>query len=362
MMAKLSTPKSGSTPVEPTSAGDGGPLALQLDRRRFLRYVGTGAATIVGATQLLPLAGCRPAGAPEPPSGSWTGAQGVPRWVSPPYPVPLPGEGSGAGIDTFRHYRVHDDLVLPEGWSYRVVAQWGDRFGPADDPERQITFGYNNDYTGLVPIAGSEDEYWLLVNHEYVTLRPFLAALREDGIEDLAEMDLRADPEQPWHKYGIFTLQGFEMEGSRVSLAPGGPGPEVPDEAREAMRRLSDQGLQTLGVSVLRVRRTADGGFEVVQDAPDHRRIETQGSQNIALDSDGRPPFAFTGPAQSLMPPPPGTFCNCSGGTTPWGTFLTCEENYQYQAEEEVSPAGTLLPNTNRCGSTAWWTTPTAPP
>ncbi len=334
---------------KPDSHHDSPFTDLRLNRRSFLKYVGAGAGATLGLGSLGSFLACRSPGGPEPAfPGAWTASDGSPLWRAPSYPVPLPGDSAPKSRDQARlaSFEVEDRLVLPEGFDYEVLAQWGEQFGPADEADRQIEFGYNNDYTGLVPIPGSANEFWLLVNHEYVSMRPFLAAEAEDG-RSHGELRLRADSASPpVHRYGIATVEGWEVGrfGNRIDLAPVGQNADIPPAVRESMRRLSDRGLEVQGVSILRVRQRPDHGFEVVREARDHRRIATQSHANIEPGPDGLPPFRLTGPSALLIEEPPrGTFCNCSGGTTPWGTFLTCEENIQYQVNEEVSPAGTLI-------------------
>lgn len=54
-----------------------------------------------------------------------------------------------------------DDLVLPRGYKYDVVAAYGDVINKKGD-----TFGFNNDFTLYFPI--DKDKRGLLwVNHEY---------------------------------------------------------------------------------------------------------------------------------------------------------------------------------------------------
>ncbi len=312
----------------------------EINRRSFLKYVGAGATLFTGLT---PLPSWLPqADAAVHPLDPWTHSDGTPLWQPPPYPVPLPGDPQPAATDAQRlaRYEVVDDLVLPSGFRYEVLAQWGDRFGPPDQPDRQIVFGYNCDYTGLLPIPGSDHEFWLLVNHEYVSLRPWLAAQAEAGVK-LPELRLRPAPDQPALTYGIFSVDGFAFPGNRIDLAHA----ELPAAVRATLRQLSDDGLAAQGVSILRVRRRPDGTLTVVHEATDHRRISAQGHANIALGPDGKPPFRFTGPtARWLAEAPRGTFCNCSGATTPWQTFLSCEENFHYQTAEDVTPAGTWVP------------------
>ncbi|MEM1201690.1 MAG: alkaline phosphatase PhoX [Acidobacteriota bacterium] len=317
------------------------PATLPVDRRRFLKYVGAGAAALFSSTSIgTLLQGCAASG-----GSGWVGAKGVPVWTSPPYPVPLPGDPASAKGDAERlaSYRVEDDVVLPAGFRYDVLAQWGDVFGA---PGHEIHFGYNNDYTGLVPIPGSEGEYWLMVNHEYVCARPWLEAHEEVFGGPPPNLSLTPDPrEVPIHRRGIFTFDGFAFDshpllsGNAVDLANADAVAQLPETVRGSMRTLAERMLGDVGISVLRVRRTAAGGFEVVQGAVDHRRVTAYGRENVA----GAPEehSRFTGPAAYLFDTPPrGTMSNCSGGTTPWGTFLTCEENFHNEAVEAVDPSG----------------------
>ena len=57
-------------------------------------------------------------------------------------------------------YEVKDELVLPEGFTYEVIAAWGDRVGDS-------RFGYNNDYLSLRET--SPDRGLLTVNFEYIS-------------------------------------------------------------------------------------------------------------------------------------------------------------------------------------------------
>ncbi|MGK0499429.1 MAG: secreted PhoX family phosphatase [Oceanicoccus sp.] len=76
------------------------------------------------------------------------------------------------------------------------------------------------------------------------------------------------------------------------------------------------------GVSVLKIKNTKRRGWKV---------IRSKNTRRITVNT----PVAFTGPAaesELLQNPngniPLGTVNNCGSGPTPWGTYLTCEENF----------------------------------
>lgn len=75
--------------------------------------------------------------------------------------------------------------------------------------------------------------------------------------------------------------------------------------------------MQEVGGSLVRVRQQANGNWEVVQNDAYNRR----------LDAHTRIPFAWPEPIAGASEAI-GTMANCAGGITPWGTILTCEENY----------------------------------
>jgi secreted PhoX family phosphatase len=319
------------------------PDVLAVDRRRFLQYVGAGAAAIF-ARPLLALDPRATAG--QPAIRAWVDADGAPRWPARRHPIPLPTDLHPIAEDARRlaRFEVVDDLVLPDGFGYRVLAQWGDTFGPADAPAQQIDFGYGNDYTGLLPITGQPGHFWLLVNHEYVSGRPWLQAYAEVYGETPPTLRLVEHPQQPsLFTRGLYTFNGFDLPGgNEVDTLDPAAMAAIPPAILAQMRAFARRVLSAVGVSILHVRRSNDGGFEVVRDARDHKRITAFGRQNVA----GKPTehSAFTGPASWLLTQPPaGTMANCSGGTSPWGTFLTCEENFYVDALEEIDPAGQPL-------------------
>ncbi|MEM9408616.1 MAG: alkaline phosphatase PhoX [Acidobacteriota bacterium] len=298
----------------------------QLQRRAFLRFAGAGVTSL--AMGWIPISCVR-----EPKPDLPADALGS-RFVSPPYPVPMPGQ-ENVEAASFERYEVLDTLVLPDGFEWRVVAKFGDRFGSA---RHQIDFGTNADYTGLLPKGDADDEFWLLVNHEYVSPRPWFDSYAAVYGTPPPQIEvLRSEA----HPSGAVRFGDWLSVDRSINLDD----ERVPAEIRDATQALAQRILSEMGVTVLHVRRNEDGHFTVVEDSTDHRRISTAGSQNV--DPAQRP--VLTGPATALLgTETPGTMCNCSGGTTPWGTFLTCEENFQNQVVEKTDAAGRSLPAERR--------------
>ncbi len=308
------------------------PKSVQhLSRRTFLQYVGYG----VGSA-LLARAGGSMAHAVDTAIGEplrpWTAVDGKPLWTPVRYPLPLPGDAGNAVDDATRlaTYEVVDDIQLPEGFTYDVVAKWGDVFGPTDQPEKQVRFGFNADYTGIVPIAGKADEYYLLVNHEYISARPWLQGFEQVHGKSPVDADGKAGGASLCDEFGIDLLDPEQTKNMNPRLLA-------------AARQICAAGMSDLGVTVLHVKRVENGSFAVVKDAVDHFRIAGASTQNVPAGS-----MKFTGPAAAMLGEPRGTYANCSGATTPWGTFLTCEENFQDQVPELITADGLPLPGNRK--------------
>ena len=113
-----------------------------------------------------------------------------------------------------------------------------------------------------------------------------------------------------------------------------------PDGPEPVTREKMNKGLAAHGVSVVAVA-LVDGTWRAV-DSPLNRRIT------------GATPMTFSGPVPENHPalaaenPPRGTLNNCANGHTPWGTYLTCEENWNgyFGATSPI----TLTPGERRYG------------
>ncbi len=289
---------------------------MSLSRRSFLQYVGYGTAASIGTTILGPLSRPVQADLPIGP-GAWVSRTGVPTFTPVDYPIPLPTDAANLApaVNRLGTYRVVDDLLLPKGYTYDVVASWGDKF-------KNVTFGTAADYTGLTPIPDRPNEYWMIVNHEYISARPWLQGCKAVHGESFVD-------EQG--KIGSQSLTGLQIELI--------DDPEVEPELKQAISKLCHAAMTDLGVTVLHVKCRDDHAIEVVKDSDLHFRIHGFGTQNMDPAA-----MHFTGPAANILGKPRGTFSNCSGATTPWGTFLSCEENFQDQVREFITPAGTALP------------------
>ena len=274
-------------------------------RRRFLSWGLGGLASVIARAHLdagRALAAVTRRIAPRTFGGA--------AWNDVPYPLPLrTGQGTPPRFDPV------DALVVPEGFVATPIAAWGDVIQTAGGP---FVFGYNNDYTGLVPVPGEPDQFWLIVNHEYISSLPWIQGLRAGlrGRDAMALVDAEG-------RVGEFALASLEQE--KLSAAAVAAKPRLVELCKLA--------FEDLGVSVLRVRQNDSGALEVVRSARDHFRVSTRSATHARV-------IAPTGPAAGGLGDARGTFGNCSGGTTPWGTFLTCEENYQHYVLEDVDDEG----------------------
>ncbi|AIV35262.1 PhoX family protein [Streptomyces sp. CCM_MD2014] len=182
-----------------------------------------------------------------------------------------------------------DAVTVPEGYRQDVVIRWGEpilRGAPAFDPEKQSAkaqagqFGYNNDFLALLPLRGEHDRQLLVANHEYT---------------DEVLMFRGYDPENP------------TREQVEIAWAAHGLSVVAVEEERRSGR------LTPVSRHRLNRRVTATTEFRLTGPAAGSDLVKT------SADRTGRKVL--------------GTLNNCSGGTTPWGTTLHGEENFnQYFA------------------------------
>lgn len=188
-----------------------------------------------------------------------------------------------------------DDVTVPRGFRWQPVIRWGDPILPGapvfdvnnQTPEAQAAqFGYNCDYLDILVTGQASKKAVLVCNHEYTN-------------ED-------------------------------IMFPPGTP---IETQARV--------GIEAHGFSIVELSRTArKKAWSYVPDGALNRRIT--GSTPIAVDG----PAAGSDLLKTAADPTGtlvlGTLNNCSGGTTPWGTILTAEENIdQYFYCEGTSPEET---------------------
>ncbi len=164
-----------------------------------------------------------------------------------------------------------DTMTLPDGYNWQILAPWGEPIN-----ERGDTVGFNHDYVGYFPVdllegGASNTDAFLTINQEYPN------ALFVGG-----DVENATDPKQ------------VEAE------------------------------MKAVGVSVVRVTKSGDA-WQVKMD-PRNRRIDATTECELTGPVRGK---GVVGGATVVK----GTVGNCSGGQTPWGTLLTCEENVDGYSE-----------------------------
>ena len=125
-------------------------------------------------------------------------------------------------------------------------------------------FGFNNDYNAFIPLSKGRGILW--TNHEYVN--------------------------------PIF------LHGKRPTK-------------KEITKKEVELEMYNVGGSLVEIKKNEDKTWSVVKDSKYNRRVtgltEIPFADNVKIKN-----------SKTAM----GTLANCAGGVTPWGTVLTCEENY----------------------------------
>lgn len=187
---------------------------------------------------------------------------------------------------------VDGNIHVPNGYDADVLISWGDAFDSTMEPfdpynqtlEGQLRrFGYNNDFIGYVSLPeGKTNNYHglLCVNHEYA-YEPMMFPKK------LGENNT------------------YSKEQTQIAQASCG----------------------CSIIEIIRDKKTKKWRF--VPDSPYNRRISMYDAK-IAISGPAKEHDRLKTTADPEGKTIIGTFQNCAGGITPWGTYLTCEENIDY--------------------------------
>ncbi|WP_104722323.1 PhoX family protein [Helicobacter mesocricetorum] len=176
-----------------------------------------------------------------------------------------------------------DAVIVPDGYEVKPLISFGDvlfsdampfnekkNINQATIANATRVFGDNNDGMSLFPL--DNNRYILAVNNEYI------------------------NPEL------IFADNGKNMDSHKVAYEQ-----------------------NSLGVSIFEIRQEKDG-FRVVLDSPYNRRITAHTPMQISGVAKGHKSMQTQADKKGELVL--GTLNNCANGQTPWGTYLTCEENF----------------------------------
>jgi secreted PhoX family phosphatase len=190
-----------------------------------------------------------------------------------------------AGVDERHH--------VAEGYDADILIRWGDAVvpgAPTFDPAQQSAaaqkqqFGYNNDYIGYLPMPGAANPSahgLLVINHEYTNEELMFSGIGEQDTKEAAFARMTkelVDIEKAAHGGAVIEIR---REGGKWSVVPNS----------KYARRID-----------------ADTAMELTGPAAGSERLKT------TADPSGRRVL--------------GMLNNCAGGVTPWGTWLSCEENF----------------------------------
>ncbi len=182
-----------------------------------------------------------------------------------------------------------DAVVVADGYRAQVLAPWGtplnDNANPWKDDgsntaEDQLnSVGMHHDGVNFYPLNGRDDDGILLINHEYIDQ----GALHPQGAT--------TDPET----------------GKRIL-------------AEEVLKE-----IYAHGVAAVRIKKT-NGIWDVVANDPHNKRYTGASEMEVGGPLAGHDLLKtrFSPDGTCVR----GTLNNCGSGTTPWGTFLTGEENW----------------------------------
>ena len=179
-----------------------------------------------------------------------------------------------------------DQVQVPAGYETQVVVGWGDALF-ADSPEFNVhkqtgaaqerQFGYNNDFIGYVPLAGSSTHGLLCVSFEYT------------------------DPRM-MHERVAIDQRGFQLTKEQFAI---------------------DKAAHGLGVVEIK---QDNNQWQVVTNSGYNRRVTADTPMRIAGPAAGAPEMRTSEHKDGMTVD--GTVNNCAGGLTPWHTWLQAEENF----------------------------------
>ena len=204
-----------------------------------------------------------------------------------------------------------DTVTVPAGYTWKTLIAWGDPLYEGDgafdraalsEAESERRFGFNNDMLALFPADWSfpapdapSPRMILCANHEYAG--PAMTLGPDKALPALTNAEFRT----LYAQLGVGVVQvACDGEDFEVVREPAGPGA---------------------------INRRITPFTEVVFSGPAaaHPWIVRAGAVVNAAEARAGRPAPKSGGVLC------GTFANCAGGFTPWGTYLSAEENFNFQ-------------------------------